>query len=258
MPKWDATQYLKFSGERTQPVHDLVHRIDLAAPRRILDAGCGPGNSTAVLRSRWPDAAVVGLDHSPEMLAQARRNDPGGEWNLGDAASWRAGRPFDLVFSNAMLQWVPDHERVCRHLLEQAAPGGALAVQVPAHYDSPLHREIQQVSADPAWNERMEAARGAITNHSPAWYYDLFEPLAARIDIWETTYCHILEGPDAILEWFRGTGLRPYLAALSSPEERLRFEEMLLERYIRSYPRQRSGKVLFPFRRLFFVAYRES
>ena len=256
MPQWDAEQYLKFAGERTQPVFDLVHRIRLENPHRIVDLGCGPGNSTAVLRARWPDALLLGVDSSPDMIQKARQAHPGGQWAVGDAASWQGEERFDLVFSNAMLHWVPNHEGVCRHLLDLLAPGGALAIQVPAHYDSPLHREILEVSRDAAWTSRMERARHALTHNGPAFYYDLLAPLVSRLDLWETTYYHILAGPEGVLEWFRGTGLRPFLEALEGEEERLRFEGMLLERYAETYPRRANGMVLFPFRRLFVVVYR--
>jgi trans-aconitate 2-methyltransferase len=139
--------------------------------------------------------------------------------------------------------------------MKQLAPGGALAVQLPAHYDSPLHYEILEVSRDSAWDARMEPARAALTKEAPSFYYDALAEVAARVDLWETTYYHVVDGPEAIVEWFRGTGLRPFLEMLSSPEEQKRFEGMLLERYTRAYPRRANGKVLFPFRRIFFVAY---
>ena len=256
MPQWDAGQYLKFGNERTQPAIDLVQRIELHAPSRIVDLGCGPGNSTEPLRARWPDAAIFGVDSSPEMIAAARKAYPDGMWEVGDAASWKAEQPFDLVFANAMLHWLPDQASVCRHWMEQVAPGGALAVQQPAHYDGAMRREILEVSQDSAWKDRMQAARRAITCEAPPFYYDVLKPLASRVSLWETTYYHILAGPEGVLEWFRGTGLRPFLEALASGEERARFERMLLEKYAASYPRRASGVVLFPFRRLFFVAYR--
>ncbi len=256
MPQWDADQYLRFASERTQPVHDLIARIRLENPRRIIDLGCGPGNSTAALRRRWPSGTVIGLDNSPEMIRKAREAEPTGMWQPGDAASWHPEEPFDLVFSNAMLQWVPDHGRVCSHLMAQVAKGGALAVQVPAHYNSPLHREILEVSADAAWHDRMNRARSALTNNPPEFYFDLLRPQSTHLEVWETTYYHVLRGPEDILEWFRGSGLRPFQEALSTEDERARFEQMLLERYRTAYPRRDSGVVLFPFRRLFFIAYR--
>jgi trans-aconitate 2-methyltransferase len=256
MSQWDAGVYLKFAGERTQPSLDLIQRIDLPAPRRIIDLGCGPGNSTDALRRRWPQSSIAGLDNSAPMIEAARRTYPHGIWELGDVESWRADEPFDLVFSNALLQWLPYHADLCASLMDQVAEDGALAVQLPAHYDSPLHREILEVSRDPAWNNRMYDAREALTREPPSLYYDTLAPLSSRLDLWETTYYHVLPGPEGVLEWFRGTGLRPYLEALPSEEDRLRFEGMLLDRYKVSYPRRGNGKVLFPFRRLFFVAYR--
>ena len=254
MPQWDAATYLKFANERTQPSIDLIQRVNLVNPRRIIDLGCGPGNSTQALRGRWPEAVIVGLDNSQQMIDAAREAFPDGSWVLGDAGSWHANEPFDLVFSNAMLHWLPDHATVCRHLLRQVAPGGALAVQLPAHYDSPLHREIFEVSKDPAWDHRMQKARTAVTCEHPSFYYDTLQPLASHLDLWETIYYHTVAGPEAIIEWFRGTGLRPFLEALSH-DERPRFERILLDRYHKTYPRRAGGKVLFPFRRLFFVAY---
>ena len=256
MPQWDAELYLKFANERTQPSLDLINRIILENPKRIIDLGCGPGNSTQALRRRWPNASVVGLDNSPQMIETAKQTYPEGIWEVGDAASWTAREPLDLVFSNAMLQWLPDHAGLCRHMFYQVAAGGALAVQLPYHYDSPLHREIIEVSRDPTWNVRMESARTALTREPASLYYDTLQSLASRVDLWETTYHHVVAGPESVVEWFRGTGLRPFLEALSSDDERRRFEAMLLERYIAAYPRRPNGKVLFPFRRLFFVAYR--
>jgi trans-aconitate 2-methyltransferase len=253
---WDAGLYLKFASERTQPSLDLIQRIRLDDPRRIIDIGCGPGNSTEPLWKRWPNAIITGLDRSAEMIAAARKTYPERTWLLGDVSSWKADEPFDLVFSNATLQWVPDHATVCKQIFEQVDSGGALAVQMPAHFESPLHSEIVAVSRDPAWNDRMEGARTALTKHPASFYYDTLAPLASRMDVWETIYYHVVAGPQAVLDWFRGTGFRPYLAALQSDEERLRFEALLLERYKLSYPPRPSGKVLFPFRRLFFIAYR--
>src|SRR5579872_3902394 len=135
MPRWDAAQYLKFGNERTQPAIDLLRRVEVDAPSSIMDLGCGPGNSTEVLRAGWPNAAIFGLDSSPEMIAAARKAYPESNWAVGDAASWKADQPFDVVFANAMLHWLPDHAKVCKSWMEQVAPGGALAVQQPAHYD---------------------------------------------------------------------------------------------------------------------------
>ena len=256
MPNWDADLYLKFGAERTQPAIDLIHRIVIDAPARIVDLGCGPGNSTQTLRRRWPEAAVTGLDSSPAMIEAARKADPDGKWVIADAQSWRAEEPVDLVFSNAVLHWLRDHASLCRHWFQQVKAGGALAVQVPAHYAMPLHSEIVAVSQEPAWDARMETARTALTHHPASFYYDILHPLTSHFDLWETIYYHIVDGPEAVLAWFRATGLRPFLEALSSDGERAQFEQMLLDRYQVSYARRASGQTLFAFRRLFFVAYR--
>ena len=253
---WDANQYLKFASERTQPVFDLLHRVHIEDAKRIVDLGCGPGNSTEALRRRWPDALLLGVDNSVEMIQKARQTHPDGRWLVADANSWQPDEPVNLVFSNAVLHWLPHHGQLCRRLVDMLTPGGALAVQVPAHYNSPLHREILEVSRHAAWNDRMESARHALTNQPPEFYYDLLAPLVSHLDLWETTYHHVLQGPEIVLEWFRGSGLRPFVEALPAPQERQRFEGMLLERYAASYPRRGNGLILFPFRRLFFVAYR--
>jgi trans-aconitate 2-methyltransferase len=256
MPHWNPTQYLRFANERTQAAIDLLARIAVDAPRSAIDLGCGPGNSTALLHQRWPDADIVGLDSSPDMLETARAAQPAWRWQLGDITRWTPVAPFDVVFSNAALQWVPDHAHVLPHLLSQVAPGGALAVQVPAHLQSPVHQAMLAIAADPAWRDRMHAATTAIHVETPASYYDLLQPLATRVELWVTEYQHVLDNTAAIVAWIRGTGLRPFLQALADDAERGRFEAMLLAAVEQGYPRQADGRVLFPFRRLFMIAYR--
>jgi trans-aconitate 2-methyltransferase len=257
MPQWDANQYLQFADERTQPARDLLARIAVAAPRAVIDLGCGPGNSTCLLHERWPNAPITGLDSSPEMVAAARAAHPDWHWELGDIAGWTAPSPVDVVFANAALQWVPDHARIVPHLFAQVAPGGALAVQVPTHTSSPVHQAMLSLAQDPSWRDRLDAALQAITVETPTIYYDLLQQLAARIDLWVTEYLHVLPEPAAVIEWMRGTGLRPFLQALTDDAERSRFEARLLPAVERGYPRQADGRVLFPFRRLFVVAYRK-
>ncbi|MCE5333636.1 MAG: methyltransferase domain-containing protein [Desulfobacteraceae bacterium] len=256
MTAWDAGQYMKFSGERTQPSIDLAAKVAVLKPERIVDLGCGPGNSTEVLRSRWPGAEIVGLDSSEEMISAASRSFSEGKWVLADIASWESPVLFDVVFSNAALQWVPNHESLIPRLFALVASGGALAVQLPSHFKSAMHREILEVADDPAWRHLMDKAKTAMTKKPLSFYYDVLRPLASRLDLWETEYYHAVEGPESVLAWFRGTGLRPFLSALGSEEQKSRFEEKLLERYGRIFPRQADGRVLFPFRRLFFIAYR--
>jgi trans-aconitate 2-methyltransferase len=256
MPAWDPSLYLQFANERTRPALDLLTRLNAAHPNRIIDLGCGPGNSTALLRQRWPEAEIIGLDDSAEMIAAATRAYPSEQWVLADAAVWTADRPFDLIFSNAALQWVPNHARLFPHLLAQLGLTGVLAVQMPAHFESPLHQVVLEVANAGAWRDRMGAARTALTKEAPAVYYDLLQPLTSQLEMWETEYFHSLESPRALVDWFRATGLRPFLAALQSEAEQRAFEQRVLAGYTQAYPLQQDGRVLFPFRRLFIVAYR--
>jgi len=255
MPTWDPTLYLQFAGERTQPSVDLIARINGARePARIIDLGCGPGNSTAMLRQRWPHADILGLDSSAEMIAAASQAYPSEKWLLADAASWTAETPFDLVFANASLQWVPEHQGLFPRLMAQLAPGGILAVQMPSHFESPLHQVMLEIADDDLWRERMVGPRNALTNESASFYYDVLQPLAASLDIWQTEYFHRVDGAQAVVEWFRGTGMRPFLEALESEEQKRLFEHRVLDGYRRAYPIQKDGRLLFPFRRLFIVA----
>lgn len=258
MDSWNPCLYLKFGNERTRPAVDLVARIELADPKRVIDLGCGPGNSTAILQARWPAAEITGLDSDAAMLAAAAKTDAGVRWVESDAANWQLSEPYDVVFSNAMLQWLPNHSAIVPSWFRAVAPGGALAVQIPYHLQSALHRHILEVADEPEWREATRDARGAIGAHDAGFYYDLLCQSAARIDLWETEYDHVMDGPEEILTWIRGTGLRPFLSALSSESQRQRFEALLLGRVAESYPWRRDGRVLFPFRRLFFVAYRGS
>ncbi len=256
MPTWKPDQYLQFADERTQPCRDLIQRLRLQQPERIIDLGCGPGNSTAELARRWPKAAITGLDNSSEMLAAARRDYPLREFILGDIATWQSGMPWDLVFSNAALQWLSDHGELLPRLLRQVAVGGALAVQLPANDQAPAQRLIRELATSSAWRGRF---RGPIRDWSVerlVFYYDALAPRAAKIELWATEYQHILPGPEAIVQWYQGTGLRPFLDALAAPEDHARFLEDYLAAVTAAYPRQPDGKILFPFRRLFIVAYR--
>jgi trans-aconitate 2-methyltransferase len=252
---WDPSRYLRYADQRTRPAHDLVARIFVAAPARVVDLGCGPGNSTRVLRERWPDARVIGVDNSPDMIAAARTAYPDAEWELGDMQTWHGDRPAEVVFSNAALQWATGHASLVRRWFAQVAPGGALAFQMPSGRYSPVRQLMQEVADDPAWSDRMTAARTALTMEEPAVYYDALAPVARDIDLWETEYGHVLASAEAIVDWMSGTGLRPFLEALDSPADRARFTSMLTARVAAAYPIRADGKVLFPFRRLFLIAY---
>jgi len=217
MPTWNPEQYLKFDDERTRPCRDLVARIALDHPRRIVDLGCGPGNSTAVLAQRWPDAILTGVDRSAEMICAARHKSPHLQWEESDISTWTACEPFDLVFSNAALQWVPDHHLTVPRLFGMVGPGGALAWQVPANLDAPAHHLMRELAASPPWRGHFGETVREWFVHPPHFYYDLLAPWAAHVDLWMTEYFHIVESPAAIVEWYQGTGLRPFLDRLELP-----------------------------------------
>jgi trans-aconitate 2-methyltransferase len=258
MPTWDSQQYLRFADERTQPCRDLASRIAIASPRRVIDLGCGPGNSTAVLAQRWPAAQLTGLDSSPQMIETARSADPSRQWVVGDITQWTSGgEAYDVVFSNAAIQWVEDHARCLPRLLKRVAPGGALAIQMPGNYDGPAHRSMRELAASASWRGRFPS-RGVREwhVHDLGFYYDVLAPHAARVDLWETEYLHAMPNAQAIVEWYKGTGLRPFLDALATDGDRTEFMAEYLERIRADYPSRRDGRVLFPFRRLFMIAYR--
>ena len=245
---------MQFADERTRPCQDLINRIALPEPRRIIDLGCGPGNSTAKLVQHWPGAEVTGIDSSPEMIAAATKSNAGVQWQTGDIADWSAPAPYDLVFSNAALQWVPDHNTVFPRLIRQVAPGGALAVQVPANYDAPAHRLMRELAYSRPWQDHFPEKVREWFVHEPAFYYDRVAPLAKRVDLWTTEYIHVLDGARAIVEWYKGTGLRPFLDALSAVDQ-AQFLADYQALLAAAYPHQADGRVLFPFLRLFVIAY---
>jgi len=259
-PAWNSRQYLRFEAERTLPCRDLVQRIELEAPRRIVDLGCGPGTSTAVLLQRWPWADVVGVDSSPEMLEVARRSHPSVRWVEDDLRRWNPDHPLDLVFSNAVLQWVPDHPTELQRLWQWVAPGGAIAFQVPAR-ETPAPawlRTFTDIVQQPRWNGHSEGVAATFPVLSAEEYYDLFSPLARRVDLWDTVYGHVLPGPAAVVEWVRGTAIRPWLQELPSDEERAVFLQEYTHAIAAAYPERPDGRIVFPFRRRFVVAYRRA
>jgi trans-aconitate 2-methyltransferase len=255
MSEWNATHYLKYGDERTRPAHDLAARIQLAAPQAIVDLGCGPGNSTQVLRSRWPDADISGVDSSNTMIEDARKTWPDHRWLLADVSEWTSSTPFDLVFSNAALQWIPNHQELMRHLLSLVARNGALAFQIPSSTYAAVRRNIHEISHDPAWTDRMIAPRSALTMEDPSFYYDALVPHTRQLDIWETEYNHIMDSREAIVDWISSTGLRPFLDVLNN-DEKTQFVAELHDRVAKSYDVRADGRVLFPFRRLFVIAYK--
>jgi trans-aconitate 2-methyltransferase len=256
MPTWNSSQYLKFDDERTRPCRDLVASIKLDHPRQIIDLGCGPGNSTQILAERWPDAEVSGLDSSEEMIRSAGEKYPQQRWQIGDIQEWKARLPYDLVFSNAAFQWVPDHAQVLPHLLRQVTPGGILAFQVPAHIDAPAHELMRNLAASERWRSSFPDKIGEWYAHDAPFYYDVLSEGSVRLDIWTTEYLHILEGPEAIVEWYKGTGLRPFLDRLADADDRKNFLADYLAAVTKAFPRRQDGRVFFPFQRLFVIATR--
>ncbi len=258
MDTWNPDSYLKFERERTQPSHDLAARIPLRTASSIIDIGCGPGNSTRVLRERWAGARIVGLDKSSKMIEEARRDFPDGEWIREDASKWETSKRFDIVFCNVALQWLSNHEGVLERWMEIVVPGGFLAVQIPFNIGSPAEVAMRRVAESAEWREFLAGCERKVSFEDPGRYYDILSGLSDSVDIWETTYHHVLDSFLEIIDWYRSTGMRPYLAALPDDESRERFEECVLEEISGRYPAQEDGKVLFPFRRLFFVAGREA
>lgn len=254
--KWNPDQYLKFKEERTQPSRDLAGRIRIDSPRTILDVGCGPGNSTAVLRERWPSAEIAGLDSSAEMINDARTRWPNGIWILSDAATYQPTVPYDVVFSNAALQWIPSHDELIPQIAQMVAAGGAFAVQLPANSGSPLHRALHETAASPAYSDLCSGCRNSLVYHRPEFYYDLLTSEFPRVDMWESIYYHEMANHQSLVEWYKGTGMKPFLASLPDDATRAWFETEVLARARPGYPVQANGRLLYPFRRLFFVAYR--
>jgi trans-aconitate 2-methyltransferase len=250
---WSPDLYLKFADHRLRPALDLMAQVTLAAPRHIVDLGCGPGNVTAVLRSRWPDARITGVDASPEMLAKARNAMTDVEWIEADVAAWRPDRPADLVYSNAALHWLPDHARLFPHLVTIVAPGGQLAVQMPRNYHAPGLALINQTALDGPWAPKLRPHVRPIPVAEPRVYYDLLAPRVRALNLWETEYQQILQGENPVADWTRSTWLSPLLAALDEPD-RGAFEAEYRRRVLAAYPPGSDGKTLFPFRRLFMVA----
>lgn len=250
---WDPAQYLKFADHRLRPAVDLLNRIDVADPGEVCDLGAGAGNVTRLLKARWPVARITGVDSSREMLAKAAAAAPEIAWQHADLATWRPERPPDVIYSNAALHWLGDHERVFPSLLSVLAPGGTLAVQMPRNFLAPSHTSMADAARSGPWRARLEPLLRPVPVSEPAFYYDVLAPRAGALDIWETEYLQVLEGEDPVKEWTKGTWLKPLLEALEEPE-RSRFEAAYALLVARAYPRRPDGRTLLPFRRLFIVA----
>jgi len=253
---WSAAQYVKFEEERTRPVRDLVARIPLAHVSSAADLGCGPGNSTEVLRERYPEALIVGVDSSEDMIEAGRKRMPDIDFEIADLRDWQPEGPLDVILANAVLQWLPDHEALLPALLARLKPGGALAVQTPDNLDEPTHCLMREVASAGPWAAKLkDAAAARAAGRSAEWYFRFLRAHARHVDIWRTTYFHPLAGARAIVEWVKGTGLRPFVDPLEDAEREAylaRYEAAIAE----AYPAEPNGTVLLPFPRLFFIATR--
>lgn len=252
---WDPGTYLRFTDLRLRPAIELLARIELAAPERIVDLGCGTGTSTGLLRARWPAAEITGIDSSEEMLAAARAGDGLTQWIRADLGAWAPAQPMDLMFANASLQWLGDHEALLPRLFSALAPGGALAVQMPANHAEPAHALIREVAASGPWRRAFEGFDPWHPPLSPGEMHALLAPMGAELDQWDTIYQQVMGGPRAILDWVKGSALRPFLARLDANQAEA-FEQAYLAALAGAYPELVGGHSLFPFRRRFLVAKR--
>lgn len=254
---WSAKQYVAFEDERTRPVRDLLAALPPLNARSVIDLGCGPGNSTEVLAACFPQAQVAGIDSSADMVAAARRRLPHIRFVAEDVQSWPDPGPFDVILANAVLQWVPNHAALLPTLIARLAPSGALALQMPDNLDEPAHRLMREVAVSGPWAAKLAASTAARPLlASAAWYHELLRPLCSKVDLWRTTYYHFLHGgAQAVVEWFKGSGLRPFLEPLNGAE-RGAFLERYTAAIAQAYPPVADGSVLLPLPRLFIAAIR--
>ena len=250
---WNPKLYLKYGNERLQPSLDLINRIESTNINKIIDVGCGPGNSTQVLHNRWPNSDIVGIDNSEAMLKEAKRNYPDQNWLFMDAGQENIGSGYDLIFSNAVIQWIPCHHQLLTKFKDALLPGGVIAVQLPYFWDMKIGKFIIEV-AKTNCPEILTEVLELYTIKSPQEYYNYLANDFNKIDIWITNYYHIMSNHHAIIEMVRSTGLKPFLSRLKNENERQLFESMVLNKINKSYYTQDDGKVLLPFKRLFIVA----
>jgi trans-aconitate 2-methyltransferase len=251
---WDPRQYEQFAAPRRRPFLDLVARVAAAAPRHVVDLGCGSGATTELLAQRWPAAQVEGIDSSPEMIAAAPATSRV-TFSVGDVAAWTPAADVDVIVSNATLQWVPGHRDLLTRWAAALPAGGWLAFQVPGNFAAPSHTLMRALATSPRWSRVL----GGVLRHedavaAPLEYAALLQSAGLEVDVWETTYVHLLDGPDPVLAWVRGTALRPVMAALPADEFAV-FEADLAAQLRDAYPATEHGTP-FPFRRIFAVANR--
>ncbi len=258
MRDWNPDLYRRFEDERTRPAHDLLERVGHEAARHVVDLGCGPGNSTELLVRRYPDADVVGIDNSDEMLAAARKRLPDAKFEMHDIAAWRPVTPPDVIYANASLQWVGAHDALVPRLFAALAPGGVLAIQMPDNREEPSHRLMRDIAGrEPWWGLIGETATTRVRVLQLTDYYDMLAPGAEAVDVWRTTYQHPMDSAAAIVNWVSGTGLRPFIDPLPA-DLRASFLKAYESAISDAYRRRADGKRLLAFPRLFVVARRKA
>ncbi|UWG95354.1 methyltransferase domain-containing protein [Dehalobacter sp. DCM] len=257
MPDWNPQAYLKFETERSKPARDLVSRVYLEQPQTVLDVGCGPGNSTRILAERWPAAAITAIDNSPSMLEIAKTTNSSVQWLLRDAGEdiSHLGQ-FDLIFSNAVFQWIPNNDILIPRLFSMVKPHGVLAAQVPFVDEMLIHQLLMDLVSSPKWSGYFDNVRIPYKVHTPEYYYDVLCELTENIELWETRYYHLMDSYEDILDLYRSTGLRPYLDCLQEEAQQHEFENDLMEEILKYYTATKDGKILFTFDRVFFTATR--
>ncbi|MEZ2338832.1 trans-aconitate 2-methyltransferase [Mucilaginibacter sp. RCC_168] len=251
---WSSGQYSKFEHERNRPIRDLLFNIPLTTVNIAADIGCGPGNSTELLQTQFPHAKIMGMDSSENMIEAARKRMPGVRFEVDDISTWHNPGPYDVILANAALQWVPDHKTLFPALISKLAKGGCLAVQMPDNFEEPAHRLMRETATNGPWAVKLSEASKRIKRETAEWYYHNLRDKVTTLDIWRTVYHHPLQGgPAAIVEWFKGTGLRPFVEPLDDAERKA-FLSQYEEGIAKAYPQYPDGSVLLPFPRLFIVA----
>lgn len=254
MKDWNSNQYLKFKRERTQPSVDLVNRINVDSPNKIIDIGCGPGNSTNVLYNKFPNADILGVDYSDDMLRKATENYPKIKFKKFDANSskWNLDNDYDIVFSNACIQWIPNHKELLPKMMKLLKTGGLLAVQIPVPYNEPVHRILKSVSSSKEWSGKFNFI-SPFNILDDGEYFDILSQISDNFEIWRTIYYHRLKSHNDIIEWYKSTGLKPYLDELNETDKEL-FIKDVYDELTKEYKVQENGEIIFKFPRLFFIA----
>jgi len=253
---WDPDLYLKFDKERMQPIFDLISRIKHTKPKQILDVGCGPGNSTQVLIQAFPEASFTGIDKSENMIAKARNDLPGHSWLLQDLSRETINGTFDLIFSNATIQWIPKHSKLLKMLYDALNIGGLIAIQLPLFFEIEIGKIMLNIAISDRWNSVLKEIPGLFTIHDVSFYYDELSQNFSSFHMWITTYLHIMKSHRAIYEMMEGSAFRPCLDLLPDENDKKEFKEIMINDITANYPRQRDGKVIFAIKRLFMVGYK--